>query len=194
MIGYLRGRPLLINADDWVIDVGGVGYSVLCSRQSSQYLEGLDDAQLWIYTHVREDHIQLFGFAKIEEREVFLQLLKVNGIGPKMAIHILSATTLPELHRMIEAQDIKQLTSLPKVGKKTAEQIVLTLKDKIRPTDLAVAPAAKDRKDVVSALTNLGFKPSEAEKVVKGLPLEWSFEQAVRESLALLSQAERDVL
>jgi Holliday junction DNA helicase RuvA len=157
--------------------------------------------RFWVHTAVREDAITLYGFSTPVEKQMFLSLLKVNGVGPKMAIKILSAAPTPILSQMIEAGDVKSLSSLPKVGKKTAEQLVLSLKGKLviaadagsnlnSKKKTATALAAKFsgvRADVLSALVNLGFRLQDAERVVGDLPADIDVQAGVRSGLQALS-------
>ncbi len=195
MIGFLRGRVFSVEAENLTLDVQGVGYWLTCSENTLKEVEALDEAQIWVYTHVREDAIQLFGFSKPLERQVFLSLIKVNGVGPKMAIHILSATPLERLIQMIEAADAKALAQLPKVGKKTAEQMILSLKGKLVSATQGENGEARlaqsffpARKDIVSALVNLGFRLPEVEKVVEVMDPDFDLQTGVREGLKSLTQ------
>ena len=122
MIAYLRGKLLEVTTDTAVIDVQGVGYETLCSGRTLDQLRMQvgQELRLWIYTHVREDALQLFGFGSRQEKEVFLSLLKVNGVGPKSALSILSGAEAEKIIGFIEAGDAKALSNLPKIGKKTA--------------------------------------------------------------------------
>ncbi len=189
MISFLSGQ--VIDNEEGVLTLlcRGVGYEVTCSSNTVSDLEGRKIVQLWIYTHVREDSFHLFGFTTKVEKKLFMSLIKVNGIGPKLAIQILSGASLDHIIDSIEAKDVKALTQLPRVGKKTAEQMILTLKGVLimdKKQQIAVEP--KPHKEILSALTNLGFRSSEVEEVVLTLPRDIDFEQGVRESLRLLSQ------
>lgn len=188
MIGYLVGRPLVASADNLILNVQGVGYELSCSQSTLGDVEGRDFCELWVHTHVREDVIQLFGFSKPVEKQLFLSLIKVNGIGPKMALTILSATRLENLIRMIEEADAKGLSQLPKVGKKTAEQMILSLQGKLVRTEdeknLGLFPA---RGEIVSALVNLGFRLQDVEKVVDQMPSHVDVQQGVRKGLSALT-------
>lgn len=185
MIGYLRGQVAHLEINSVIIDVNGVGYEVTCSSNTSQDLQGGMDSALWIYTHVREDHLTLFGFSSRVEKTLFESLIKVNGIGPKMAVTILSGASLDQIIDDIENEDVKALTRLPKVGKKTAEQMVLTLKGTlVMDTESTNEdPAAKD---LVSALVNLGFKAPQVKDVVDDLDKQLSFEEQLRGALQVL--------
>ena len=192
MIGYLSGTILEIGIDNMVlIEVQGVGYELLCTSNTVSALNLEERAQLRVYTHVREDVLQLFGFANIGERELFQSLIKVNGVGPKMAIAVMSATTTERLLAMIEEGDVSSLTKLPKVGKKKAEQIILSLKGKLilaeEQQSLNVSGAYRSRGEIVSALVHLGFKINDVEKVVDTFDVDIDMQSGVRKGLALLT-------
>lgn len=183
MIGYLQGTIRWMESSQIIIDVQGVGYEVTCSSNTLvDLLEG-QGAALWIYTHVREDVIHLFGFTSQVEKKLFESLLKVNGIGPKMAIQILSGASLDQIIDSIEQQDVKALTQLPKVGKKIAEQMILTLRGKLVVDD-ARTSAGQD--DLSSALTNLGFKIQDVQDIVKKVDRKKPFEEQLRLALTSL--------
>ncbi len=188
MISYLQGAILTQDDETVVINVRGVGYEAWCSAHTLAALSGLSQVQVWVHTHVREDNIQLFGFATRAERELFHSLVKINGIGPKVAMKILSGAPLASLVQMIDDGDVRGLSSLPKVGKKTAEQIILALKGKLVIGDEQspkVGFAA--RSDIISALVNLGFKIQDVEKVVDKLEPSVAFEDGVKVGLSQLA-------
>ena len=145
--------------------------------------------QLWIYTHVREDQFQLFGFSSKIEKKLFLSLIKVNGIGPKLATQVLSGASLENIIDAIEAKNVKALTALPRVGKKTAEQMILTLKGAlVMDNETTSRVPQKPHQEILSALVNLGFRSVDVEEVIGTLPVDIEFEQGVRESLRQLSK------
>ncbi len=188
MIAYLQGSVLTQDEENIVLNVRGVGYELCCSAQTLASLQGLAMAQLWVYTHVREDALQLFGFATRAEKNLFLSLIKVNGIGPKGAMKILSGAPLGALVQMIENSDAKGLSGLPKVGKKTAEQIILALKGKLVLTDdQKMQSHFSARGDIVSALVNLGFKMQDVDKVVERMDPATDFESGIKQGLAQLA-------
>ena len=188
MIAYLQGQVLEVESVSAILNVKGVGYEVACSTHTLEALTEGQMAQLYIHTHVREDLIQLFGFNQKLEKQLFLSLIKVNGIGPKMAVQILSAASTKRLAEMIDQGDVKGLTGLPKVGKKTAEQMILSLKGKlVQDAPAAASKPSPVRTEVISALVNLGFRLSDVEVVVKGLPEEVDFQTGVREGLSQLT-------
>lgn len=191
MIAYLKGTTIHMDLETAILDVQGVGYEVWCSTNTLDRLSMGSAAQLFIHTHVREDAFILYGFATNNEKEMFHSLIKVNGVGPKLAIKILSGTTLEHFMEMIEEEDVAGLSKIPKVGKKTAEQLVLSLKGKLKIMEDSSNDKKKSvkgtSKEIVSALVNLGFKETDAQKVVEDLPKDTTFEDGVRKGLSSLS-------
>lgn len=188
MIGYLNGEILETSEESLLISNQGVGYEVFVSAQTSTALLGVSETSLWIYSHIREDLFQLYGFRSKNEKQFFLSLLKVNGIGPKVAMKILGAAPLEHILQMIEDGDVRSLSKLPKVGKKTAEQIILDLKGKlVVPEDTSSSSGFSARSDIVSALVNLGFKVSEVEKVVAKMDASVDLEDGVKKGLQQLT-------
>jgi len=170
MIGRLTGRLAAKAPDHVLLDVGGVGYQVHIQLSTFYELpEAEAPASLWIHTHVREDALALYGFLTERERTLFLLLLGVTGIGPRVALTVLSGIPPAELIAALRAQDVRRLVAVPGVGKKTAERMVLELAEKVAslPGEApAKAPAAVAADDVVSALVNLGYRKAEAERAV----------------------------
>lgn len=190
MIAYLKGNTIHIDPETAILDVQGVGYEVLCSTNTLDRLSLGTSTQLFIHTHVREDALVLYGFATSNEKEMFHSLIKVNGVGPKLAVKILSGTSLEHFMEMIEDEDVQGLSKIPKVGKKTAEQLVLSLKGKLKIVEESAGAKKSPKgisKEIFSALVNLGFKESEVQKVVQELPTEITFEEGVRKGLSSLS-------
>ena len=174
MIGFLRGRIADKQPNKLIIDVQGVGYEVTVPL-STFYDAGDQGAEitLRIYTHVREDALQLYGFLTDLERQLFERLIGISGIGPKLAIAVLSGMDARELVLAVQRADVARLTSIPGIGRKTAERIVLELKDRLAAvlvpagtTPVAASPADKLRDDLLSALQNLGYHRPLAEKAV----------------------------
>jgi Holliday junction DNA helicase RuvA len=169
MIATLSGKVLIKGTDRVVIDVSGVGYEVFLSSDGiSRLPDRNEDTFLHIHTHVREDAILLYGFVEEDEKEMFLILKTVSGIGPKLALAILSGIRVGELCAAICSQDVKRLTGLPGVGKRTAERLCVELKDKVghlgsfeagvgRPAVSVNASSGSLVSDVLSVLTNLGY-------------------------------------
>ena len=201
MIAQLRGRILEKHPNRIVVDVNGVGYDVFVPLSTFYVLgEPGADVALRIHTHVREDLIALYGFATLLEQELFERLIGIGGIGPKVALSVLSGIEPLELIRAIERGDVARLTAIPGVGKKTSERIVLELKDRLpRPQVAAViagdgagaADHAGVRDDVLSALVNLGYHRPLAERAVtsaaKQLP-SGGFEDILKQALREISK------
>lgn len=196
MIAQLTGRILRKSPQDVVVDVSGVGYRVLIPVSTFYRLsdEG-GEASLRIHTHVREDALQLFGFHSAAEQSLFERLIGVAGVGPKLAINILSGIEAPDLVAALRSSDVARLTRIPGVGKKTAERLVLELKDKMpavaEPAETQAPVAVGSAKDdLLSALANLGYSRGEMERGVdralKEQP-EGRFEDLLRLSLRVLS-------
>lgn len=188
-----------------IVDVHGVGYEAVVPLTTFYQLPSQNETvHLWTYTHVREDALQLFGFSTVEEKNVFLLLLGISGIGPKLAINILSGLPLAELVAAVKQGDIAKLSSIPGIGRKTAARLALELKEKILAVavDLTAAGPAEEKdaqriEDAVSALVNLGYKSPLAKDAVKtvlksrngedgreGFPIE----ELIKESLKVLSK------
>lgn len=187
MIAYLKGNVAFIAESTCIIDVAGVGYELTCSSNTLDSLNLNQPCSLHVYTHVKEDILQLFGFINQFEKDLFLSLNKVNGIGPKMASQILSGAGLDSIYSWIENGDAKSLSSLPKVGKKKAEQIVLSLKGKLILDDTFMQPQVANKKEIRSALVNLGFKLSDVDMVVSRLDDETAVEEGIRDALKTLT-------
>lgn len=177
MIALLRGTLGDKSPNRVIVDVGGVGYDVQVPL-STFYVLGDPGAAvtLRVHTHVREDAIALFGFATALELDLFDRLIAINGIGPKLALAVLSGIEPAELIRAVRFQDVARLTSIPGVGKKTAERIGLELKDRLPaalqaaagPAPPAAAPGDELRDDLLSALLNLGYQRAPAERAITG--------------------------
>ena len=194
MIAHLRGTLLATSPGHAIVDCHGVGYDVTVSMNTFAQLPATgSEVSLFIYTHVREDQIALFGFHLAEEKALFEKLLSVSGIGPKLAVNILGGMSTPDLVAALRGADAARLTRMPGVGKKTAERMVLELKDKL--VEFGVAPAAPRLRnrledDVLSALINLGYQPAAANQALEKLaPTDVSsFEQLFRKALAQLAR------
>ena len=180
MIAHLRGKLIYKQPGQAIVEAGGVGYDVTISVPTFTALPALGaEAALHIHTQVSEDQIALFGFLETEEKRLFERLITVSGVGPKLAVKMLSGLNPERTVQAIRAQDHAQLTRIPGVGKKLAERLVVELKDKL--DDFAVAPVQKAAQgpaveDVLSALVNLGYQRLAAEKAI---------EQAVAKDAAL---------
>ncbi|MBK5257444.1 MAG: Holliday junction branch migration protein RuvA [Vicinamibacteria bacterium] len=171
MIGFLRGVLLRKNPQEILLDVAGVGYRVLVPVSTFCRLgEGGAEAQLLVHTHVREDQLVLYGFATSSELEMFEKLISVSGVGPKVALGVLSGIEAEELVHAIRANDLARLTRVPGVGKKTGERVILELRDKLASFQTATPPhqtQSPQRADLLSALANLGYSSTEAERAAQ---------------------------
>jgi Holliday junction DNA helicase RuvA len=206
MIAHLSGTLLAKQATSVILDVGGVGYEVTIPLSTFYDLEEIGStAKLRIYTYVREDSLQLFGFRTLRERELFLKLISVGGIGPKLGITILSGMSADEIVLSIRTNNLARLTSIPGIGKKTAERIVIELRDKIaalsgpQPDEDPGSRASRETAgstdsitdDALSALLNFGYQKSAAEKALNSAMQEGgeiTVETLLRRSLRLLAK------
>ena len=201
MIGYLQGTLIRANPDRLLLDVQGVGYEVNIPLSTWYEVEKRreETVRLFIHTHMREDGIALFGFWTEREKLIFERLIAVSGIGPRLARVVLSGMQPDDLLAAIASGDLGRLATIPGVGKKTAERMVLELREKMRElaADLpaektAAATVAAPDQDVVSALVNLGYKASQAERAVaeaRREKPEAAFNELLRASLNRLSRA-----
>jgi Holliday junction DNA helicase RuvA len=194
MIAHLRGRLIAKRPNQAVVEVAGVGYDVTITIPTFSDLPAAgSEVALHIHTHVREDAIALFGFLRAEEKQLFEKLIQVSGIGPKLAITILSGMPAAEMVSAIRAGDIARLTRIPGIGKKTAERMVLELRDKLE--GFGEYPPAKlatpVEEDVLSALVNLGYQRVAAERALAaaaGNGQTTSFDVLFRDALSTLSK------
>ena len=186
MISRLRGKAVAWDADGLVLDVNGVGYRLFATPAAVKKSDGADEVVLETHLHVREDAMQLFGFADQDERELFEQLLSVSGVGPKVALAIVSGYSPGELRRAIVREDDALFQSIPGIGKKTAQRVVLELKEKIAPLAAVDAPhlGAGDGHIVArDALVELGYSPAEAEQRLAAVDPDLPPAERVREAL-----------
>lgn len=194
MIAHLRGRLIAKHPGQAVVEAAGVGYDVAISIPTFSELPAAgNDVALHVHTHVREDAIALFGFLHYKDKQLFERLISVSGIGPKLAITIMSGMSPDAMVAAIRSNDVAALTRIPGIGKKTAERLVLELRDKLE--QFGAAPAVRTttpvEDDVLSALLNLGFQRSAAERALAAAAKNGgreSFESLFRESLARLSK------
>ena len=175
MIGYLKGKLLYTEENVAVLDVNGVGYEAIVSSSCLKYLIDNKGGEIYTYLAVREDGVSLYGFISREEKKMFLKLITVSGVGPKMGITVLSQTTLKDLATMVATSDVKGLSKIKGLGKKTAERIILELREKMaesvslsdEPLENASANIDdKDYQDAMLALLGLGFEKGECIKVL----------------------------
>jgi holliday junction DNA helicase RuvA len=196
MIAHLRGKLLSRHPNQAVVETAGVGYEVNISVPTFSDLPALGtDVALYIHTHVREDVIALYGFLHSSEKRLFEKLITVSGIGPKLAITILSGMAADEMTQAIRGNDVARLTRIPGIGKKTAERMVLELRDKLPEvaglSATAAPPMSVVEEDVLSALVNLGYQRAAGEKALAAVSRNGgisSFDELFRQSLAALSK------
>ena len=170
MIGYLNGKVQLVRENGVIIEVGGVGYKVSVGLNLLTKLHPEENAKLYVYTHVREDILALYGFETAEELDFFELLISVSGIGPKAALGILAVAPLERIRSSIVNQDPTLLSSVSGIGKKTAEKVVIELKSKVGATGSIFTNQGEKVEEVYGALLQLGFKPHEASDVLADLP------------------------
>lgn len=181
MIAYLKGRVLTITSETAIIEVGGVGYELYCSGGAFRKITVGEIVELYTYLQVKEDGVTLFGFANPKEKELFLKVISVSGVGPKMGIAILTGLSADEFTQAIATADVKRLSAVKGLGKKTAEKIVLELHGKISAAevisasadpisaaiDLGVQSVSAQDEEAISALMGLGFTKNESANAVK---------------------------
>jgi holliday junction DNA helicase RuvA len=182
MISSLRGKVVARMLDGVVLDVNGVGYRVQTTLRALRKASGGEEVTLDTYLHVREDALQLYGFAEPVERELFEHFLSVSGVGPKVALAILSGSTPADLRRAIALEDTTRFVAIPGIGKKTAERVVLELKEKIGAVD-AVSGAPGQELVARDALVELGYSLVEAERALASTDPEAEPEERVRQAL-----------
>ena len=187
MIAQLRGRPIARTPEGLVLDVAGVGYLVQATPSAVRKADGADEVTLLTYLNVREDALQLFGFGEQAERDLFVSLLSVNGVGPKVALAVVSGSPAAELRRAIVLEDAARFQAIPGIGKKTAERIVLELKEKLA-ASVSIASAggtggADDHVVARDALVELGYSLTDAERALSQTDSSATPEERVRQAL-----------
>jgi Holliday junction DNA helicase RuvA len=185
MIARLRGKPVASTPEGLILDVGGVGYLVHATPTAVRKGDSADEHTVETYTHVREDALQLYGFADRSERELFVQLLSVSGVGPKVALAIVSGSPAAELRRAIAREDSARFQAIPGIGKKTAERIVLELKEKLGSEEAIAQEVGPDTPYLVArdALVELGWSLLDAERALAGVDADLPPEERVRLAL-----------
>jgi len=192
MIGFLTGKIISSKPTQILLDVNGVGYTVNISITTFEKISEKKTASLFIHTSVKEDSITLFGFFTQSEKEMFELLISISGIGPKVSLGILSGITVDDLKSAIGDENVSRLIAIPGIGRKTAERVVLELRNKvdaIRAEGSIKVTSAKD--EAISALSTLGYQRQLAEKVVRDLMSEntnYSLEELIRKALAGLNK------
>jgi len=200
MIALLRGELVYKSVDHVILDTGGVGYRLFIPLSTFYALPDAGQVRLQVHTHVREDALHLFGFATPAEREMFATLIGIAGIGPKLALNILSHIPVADLQGAVMGGDLKRLSALPGIGKKTAERLILELRDKLGPVVPTSAPAAavaassraaaEPLVDVLSALVNLGYREVQARKALETMEIspDAPMEEILKGALKLLAR------
>lgn len=194
MIAHLRGKLIARRPSQVIVEAAGVGYDVAVSVPTFSELPALGgEVALHIHTHVREDQLALYGFLRAEEKQLFEKLITVSGIGPKLAITVLSGMAAEDMGNAIRGNDLARLTKIPGVGRKTAERMVLELRDKLPPSKVAdemqSAPGINSvQDDVLSALVNLGYQRASVEKALATVEKNGPFETMFRAALAAVSK------
>jgi len=189
MIAYLKGNLIQKSTNQIILDIGGVGYRAWIPLSTYLNLGELNEtAELFIYTHVTDNSLSLYGFATEKEKETFLKLITISGIGPKLALNILSGIEASDLEDAIRQSDVTRISLIPGIGKKTAMRIALELQEKLdKKEKVFEGKSSQEKEDIISALMNLGFKRKEVERIVdetiKTLTLEAGFEKLLKESL-----------
>jgi Holliday junction DNA helicase RuvA len=185
MIGSIKGKIILKNEKFLIVETSGVGYKISISPDTLSKLKKTNEpVSFWIHTHVREDALDLYGFLDYKELEFFEMLINVSGIGPKSALIILSIASIETLKKAIATGDISYLTKISGIGKKTAEKIVIELRDKIgeEKSDISL----KGELDALEALKSLGYSQSEAREVLKKVSADADTNSKIREALKIL--------
>jgi Holliday junction DNA helicase RuvA len=180
VISRLRGKPVARAGDRIVLDVGGVGYALAATPTALRLAEGGGEVTLETYLHVREDALQLYGFGEPAERELFEHLLAVSGVGPKVALAIVSGSPVADLRRAIALEDTARFEAIPGIGKKTAQRVVLELKEKLG--SVAAEPSG-ERVGAREALVELGYSVVQAEQALARVDPELAVEEQVRQAL-----------
>jgi len=198
MIGYIKGKATVVSKEFCFIEAGGIGYRVFISEMSRQKIHLGTPVRLLTYMAVREDAILLYGFLTQEEYDLFLHLIGISGIGPKVAQGILSSATVNDFYRMVQQKDVKGITKLPGIGKKTAERILLELKDKLSDVSVADLPEGDNNvgtktensmiAEATEALLTLGFQDSEIQRVFRQRHSCQNTEELIRYALAELQR------
>ncbi len=194
MIAYLKGRLIQKSPNHVIVETGGVGYSATIPLTTFFKLgEPQETVELFVHTHLTEESLALFGFAAHEEKDMFLKLIGISGIGPKLAINILSGIDTKDLEEAIRKSDLARISLIPGVGKKTALRMTLELQDKLeKKEELLAVKESPEKEDLISALMNMGFRRKEVERVVSqtlaAYPSGTVFEKLLRESLKRLAK------
>ena len=194
MIAYLKGTIIQKTPSQVVVDIGGVGYCAAIPLSTYFKLGEIGDpVELFIYTHLTDNALSLYGFITKDERELFLKLIAISGIGPKLAMNVLSGIEAPDFVDAVKRSDVTRIALVPGIGKKTALRITMELQDKIEKKEKLLAiRGSKEKEDLISSLLNLGFRRKEVERIVdetiRALGTEAEFEKLLRECLKRMAK------
>lgn len=184
MIGSIKGKIILKTDKFLIVETGGVGYKISVSPDSLLTFKLNEDILIWTHTHVREDSLELFGFKQREELEFFEMLINVSGIGPRSALTILSIASIDTLRKAISSNDIAYLTKISGIGRKTAEKIIIELRDKVGKENKD--GSLKEELDALLALKSLGYSQNEAREALKTVSVNSDTNTKIREALKIL--------
>lgn len=194
MIAYLKGNLIKKSPNYVILDIGGVGYRAWIPLSTYLNIGNLNEVVgLFIYTHLTDNSLSLYGFSTEEEKDIFLKLISISGIGPKLALNILSGIGASDLEEAIRQSDVDRISLIPGIGKKTALRIALELQEKLEKKEkVLAAKSSQEKEDLISALMNLGFKRKEIETIVneaiKTYGIKAGFETLLRESLKRMAK------
>lgn len=194
MIAHLKGNLIQKKPNRIILDVGGVGYCAWIPLSTYLKIGDTDDpVELYIHTYLTDNSLDLYGFSTEEEKEIFLKLISISGIGPKIALNILSGIEATDLMNAIQQCDVVRISLIPGIGKKTAMRIALELQEKLEKKEKVLEiKGTQEKEDLISALTHMGFRRKEIENIVedtiKQLSIEAGFETLLRESLKRLAK------
>ncbi|WP_026487490.1 Holliday junction branch migration protein RuvA [Caldanaerobius polysaccharolyticus] len=184
MLDYIKGKVIEVDDESVVVEASGVGYRLFVSSITSKEIKVGDTTKLYVYLYLRENEMRLFGFYDRNERKVFKSLISVSGIGPKVALNILSKYTPSQMLAFIATGDFTSIMSVPGVGKKTAQRLIVELKDRVNKEELGVSFIEDKTSDVVQALMALGYSKDEISRVLKkieGLDIDDAIKMALKE-------------
>lgn len=193
MIGYLKGKVISSKPTQIILDVNGVGYKIGISINTFEKIVDKDQVSLFVHTHVKEDSISLYGFFSESEKEMFELLISISGIGPKIALGLLSGISVIDLKEAIEEGNVSRIIAVPGIGRKTAERLVLELRSKV--DDISFGEVTKSqpsiKSEAISALNTLGYNVKVAEKIVRELLIEnsdYALEDLIKKALSNLNK------
>jgi len=191
MIGYLRGKIQQVFRESFILDVGGVGYELLASSKLLQRLTKDEEAEFYIYTHVREDQLKLFAFEEVLEKEMFEATISVSGVGPKIGLAILGGGTVSEIKKAISKADVEFFTKIKGLGKKGSQKIIIELKNKlgsVNELDLSDGAGDEAVSEVMEALLSLGFMRRDVLRILPEIDTNLPENEQIRVGLQLLGK------